>query len=160
MYCGFTRNISQGKIQLPKEIFFSTVKNEWLSRAQYAEKQMMCLISSIRLMAGEAKPGKQWGEAVRRLLLQSKRAMMNFSIKLTSVGQERIGRVWSDIRDAAEVTNSTRGSQSFNWQVKEEGLIKKTESEGLICTPEKDSERVGVTKGQFQLRKNEKCCKV
>lgn len=45
------------------------------------------------------------------------------------------------------------GSQSFNWQVKEEGLIKKTESEGLPCMPEKNSERVGVTKGQFQLRK-------
>lgn len=74
--------------------------------------------------------------------------------------QERRGRVWGDIRDAAEVTDRTMGSQSFNWQVKEEELIKKTESEGLTYMPEKNSERVGVTKGRFQLRKNEKCCKV
>ena len=33
------------------------------------------------------------------------------------------------VKDAAEITDRTRGSKSFNWQVKE-GIIKKMEREG------------------------------
>ena len=64
-----------------------------------------------------------------------------------------------DVKDTVEITHRTMGSQSFNWQVRE-GLIKKTESEGFTQMHEKNSEGVfllGVTKGQFQLGKNERC---
>lgn len=41
-----------------------------------------------------------------------------------------------DIKDVVEIIDSTMGSQSFNLQVEEEELIKKTENKGPTLKPE------------------------
>lgn len=63
-----------------------------------------------------------------------------------------------DIKGVVEIIDRTVASQSFDWQMEEE-LVKKTEMKLLPRGLEKKLRKSEVTKGQFQFRNNEKCCR-